>query len=80
MIWQTLGLVSDSLPALRSMAKSNGKLLLDGETYSKVNNLYNEYSGLASPALAADLQKAKDYVDQRTKTSNSGTVIIDLNK
>lgn len=80
MIWQTLGLVSDSLPALRSMAESKGKLHLDGETYSKANILYNEYFGLASPALAADLRKAKEYVDQRTKTASSGSVVIDLNE
>ena len=79
-IWQTLGLVGDSLPALRSMAKNSGKLKLDGTTYSKANNLYSEYFGLASPQLAADLQKAKLYVDQRTKRASSGSVVIDLNE
>ncbi|MCK8600579.1 hypothetical protein [Desulfoferrobacter suflitae] len=76
MIWQTLLLVADSMPALRSMA--GGKLSLDGATYSRADTLYHEYLRLASPELAADLQKARGYVDGRTEQTDSGSVVIDL--
>lgn len=79
-LWQTIGLVADALPSLRLMAAQGGKLHLDAPTYSRANNLYEEFRGLAGPQLTADLEKAKSYVDRRTKEKGSGEVLIDLNE
>ena len=79
-IWLTLGILGDSLPALRSIAENQGKMQLDATTYTKANNLYEECYTLASPQLAADLESAKSYVDQRTAMITSESVIIDLNE
>lgn len=80
LLWQTIGLVANTLPALRSMAARGGKLHLDVPTYSRANDLYEEFRDLAGPQLSADLEAAKSYVDSRTEKRGSGQVLIDLNE
>jgi len=80
LLWQTICLVADALPTLRLMTAQGGKFHLDAPTYSRANDLYEVFRGLAGPQLAADLQKARSYVDRRTKQKGSGQVLIDLNE
>jgi hypothetical protein len=79
LIWETLGVVVDALPSLRTIADQDGRLYLDGATYARANTLFERYRGLASSQLAADLDRTKSYVDSRTEGTDSGGRVIDLN-
>jgi hypothetical protein len=79
LVWETLGVVVEALPALRLIGDQDGKLYLDRATYARARSLFDHYHGLASPQLAADLDKTRSYVDSRTEEKDSGDVVIHLN-
>lgn len=79
LVWETVGLVLDALPALRSVKNNSGRLYLDQRTFGKANDVWEQYVRLASSGLATDLKDIKKFVDNRTKPVDSGRVVIDLN-
>jgi hypothetical protein len=79
-IWDTLGLVLDLLPALRSADRNGGKLYVEKQLYARATDLYWKCESLASPGLARDLKRAKSLVESRMIELNSRQLVIDLNK
>jgi hypothetical protein len=80
LVWQTLDVVVDALPALQSFDKAGGRLYLDRRVYAKANRLFDEYVRLAGSGLAKDLRKAKRSIDNRTEDWGSNQVMIDLSE
>ncbi len=78
-IWESMGLVSDALPALKSVPGNGGRLYIDKGLFSKANDLFAEFEGLSSPALSHDLRQTWDYLQNRITPTPSGVLEIDLN-
>lgn len=79
LLWKTLGLVVDALPALREVRDHRGKLVLSQQLFARANDLCSQYERLASPGLAGDLENIKKFVDRRTRRVDSNHVMINLN-
>lgn len=79
MIWPAIDIFLDALPGLRSIPQNGGKLIVDRRTYGKASQLWDQYAGHASPALAEDLKKTKDYLEKRMTKAEANQVAIDLN-
>jgi hypothetical protein len=79
LVWETIDLAIDALPALRSTEKTGGRLFLDKGIYSRANRLFEKYMALAGSGLAKDLRRAKRFIDGKTEDWNSNQVMIDLN-
>jgi hypothetical protein len=79
LVWETMDVIVEALPALRSVDKAGGRLYLDKRTYSKANRIFEQYVALAGSGLAKDLRKAREQFDVRTENWGSNQVMIDLN-
>ena len=79
-IWETVEIALDLLPALRSVDQNGGKLCVNKQLYAKATDFFWRCKSLASPQLAGDLMKAKTLVESRTTELNAQQLLIDLNK
>lgn len=80
LIWESLDIALDSLPALRAMNQNGGMLYLDKRTYSRAMGLIDQCEALASPKLGIDLERAKRLLLNRTSETDSGEIVIDLSE
>jgi hypothetical protein len=79
-VWETVEIALDLMPALRSVDQNGGKLCVDKQLYSKATDFFWKCKSLASPQLAGDLMKAKTLVERRTTELNARQLLIDLNE
>ncbi len=78
MIWSTLDVVLDALPALRTLRKNDGALIVDRRVYSKAEGVLEQYRSLASEGLARDLDGLKKYVESRAIPLDGDRVKVDF--
>ena len=78
LVWETVDLIVEVLPALRSVRPDDGKLYVDKRTFSKADDLFARCEALASPGLANDLRKARAQVDSRITEWDSERILVDL--
>jgi hypothetical protein len=78
-MWDSLGVVLDALPAFRQLAENEGRLLIDRRVYARAANLMERLEILSSPQLTRDLRQSQKYVEDRMKESGPNTLEIDLN-
>lgn len=79
LIWESIDVVLDALPALKSVPQNGGRLYIDKRLYSKATDLLSEIEALSSPELSHDLQQSWAFVQNRAKDSGQGAFVIDLN-
>ncbi|GEM_PF-3373913 len=78
-VWSTVELVFEALPALRNIRENDGAVIVDKEVYSKAEGVLDQYRSLASCGLAKDLDGLKRYVESRALPMDSGKIKVDLN-
>ncbi|MFP5213051.1 MAG: hypothetical protein ACLGPL_06690 [Acidobacteriota bacterium] len=79
MVWESLNLVLEALPALKAVGQNGGVLRLSSRLYQKTDRLFAQYEALASPKLSSDMGKARRYIESRVKENRNGLVAVDLN-
>jgi hypothetical protein len=78
LVWETLNVVIEFLPSLKTVAANGGQLRVNRKTYAKATSLLERCELLASPELAQDLREAKTLVDSRLKEGDQEDLIINL--
>ena len=79
LVWETLEVVIEFLPSLKTMDANGGQVRVNRKTYAKASGLLEKCERLASPELAQDLRTAKVLVDSRLKEGDQESLIINLN-
>jgi len=79
-VWETVELALDLLPALRTVDRNGGKLSVEKKLYGRATGLFGKCESLASPQLAGDLKRAKALVESRATELDSQQLLIDLNE
>ena len=79
-IWKTVDLLLELLPALRSVDQNGGKLNVEKKLYARATDFWGGCESLASPQLADDLRKAKSLIESRTTELDSYRLQIDLTR
>ncbi len=78
-VWSTVELVLEALPALRTMGENGGAIIVDKDVYSRAEVILEQYRSLASSGLARDLDGLKRYVESRALPVDSEKIKVDLN-
>lgn len=78
LIWETLQVVIELLPSLKTVDTHDAQLRVSRRTYDKVASLMERCEQLATPEFAHDLRKAKTLVESRLKEGDQESLIIDL--
>ncbi|HOV87117.1 MAG TPA: hypothetical protein PLM79_12195 [Syntrophobacteraceae bacterium] len=79
LIWQTLELVLEALPALKAVEEREGRIYLDKKLYRKVDSFLGTFEQYCSLELASDLRKIQRFVLDRMEEIPNDQVVIDLN-
>ncbi len=75
---EMLGVVIEVLPSLRSLNENGDELHVARKTFTRASTLMERCESFASPELARDLRKAKQFVDARVKPDGPESLVIDL--
>ncbi len=78
LVWDTMDVVLDALPALRAMSKNGGRLYVDKNIYARASGIVDRCEGFATQELARDLRKLRLFVEMRSKEVDSDRIMIDL--
>jgi hypothetical protein len=78
LVWETLEVVIEFLPSVKTMDANSGQLQVNRKTYAKASRLLERCQLLATPEFAQDLRKAKVLVESRLKEGDQENLIIDL--
>ena len=79
-VWETVELAIELLPALRSADQNGGKINVEKKLYTRATDLAGKCESLAGPQLARDLKRAKSLLEKRTTELDPGQLTIDLTK
>lgn len=78
-MWDSLGVVLDALPAFRELPQNGGRLFIDKRVYARAADLMGRLENISSPQLSRDLRLSEKYVEDRMRESGPNTLEIDLN-
>jgi len=79
LLWDSLDVVLDALPALRQVPRDEGRLHIHKRVYDKVAHLMERIVSLSGPQLSQDLRQSRKYVEDRMTETGPDTLEIDLN-
>ena len=79
MVWDTLDLLLDLLPALRALPATGGRLTVNSGDYDRAAALLQRFTALSSSGLARDLGRTREWIDRRVTQGDAGKLVIDLN-
>jgi hypothetical protein len=78
LIWETIEVVMEFLPSVKTLEVNGGQLRVNRKTYAKASRLLERCELLVTPGFAQDLRKAKAMVESRLREGDADSLIIDF--